>query len=285
MGRDLLREDVLQNPNPQFQSVSVTTNKATSDYHALQLEFKRRLSRGLQALASYTWSHSIDIASNDAVGVFPVNTPASQGDPNMDRGNSDFDVRNSVTGALTYDLPTLSSRLMAKVLLNGWSVDNLFTARSALPVNVLGPTFIVSGTQFQARPNLVPGVPFYLSGTQYPGGRAINKAAFVNPPAGQQGTLRRNALRGLGAWQSDFTVRRQFHLSDRIGLQFRTEIFNIFNHPNFGLPLNNISSALFGQSTQTLAASLGSGGPNGGFNPLYQIGGPRSIQLALKLQF
>ena len=69
------------------------------------------------------------------------------------------------------------------------------------------------------------------------------------------------------------------------GLRFRAEFFNIFNHPNFGNPINNLTSPLFGHSTQMLASFLGSGGANGGFNPLYQIGGPRSIQLALKLQF
>ena len=70
-----------------------------------------------------------------------------------------------------------------------------------------------------------------------------------------------------------------------MGLRFRVEFFNIFNHPNFGNPNNSLTSPLFGRSTQTLANSLGLGGANGGFNPLYQIGGPRSIQLALKLLF
>jgi hypothetical protein len=92
-------------------------------------------------------------------------------------------------------------------------------------------------------------------------------------------------LRGFGAWQADFALQRQFHLTERVGLIFRGEFFNIFNHPNFGSPTNTLTSPLFGRSTQTLASSLGSGGANGGFNPLYQIGGPRSIQLALKLQF
>jgi hypothetical protein len=92
-------------------------------------------------------------------------------------------------------------------------------------------------------------------------------------------------LRGFGAWQADFAVQRQFHFTERVGLRFRSEFFNIFNHPNFVPPNNSLISPLFGHSTQTLASSLGSGGPNGGFNPLYQIGGPRSIQLALKLQF
>jgi hypothetical protein len=83
----------------------------------------------------------------------------------------------------------------------------------------------------------------------------------------------------------DFALRRQFRLRERLSLQARAELFNIFNHPNFGSPINYLSSPLFGQSTQMLGASLGSGGQNGGLNPLYQIGWPRSAQLALKLQF
>ena len=92
-------------------------------------------------------------------------------------------------------------------------------------------------------------------------------------------------LRGFGAWQVDAALQRQFHLTDRLELIFRSEFFNVFNHPNFGSPINTLTSPLFGQSTQMLASFLGSGGANGGFSPLYQIGGPRSIQLALKLQF
>jgi hypothetical protein len=101
---------------------------------------------------------------------------------------------------------------------------------------------------------------------------------------GQQGDFGRNVLRGFGAWQADFAVQRQFHFTERLGLRFRAEFFNIFNHPNFGSPNNTLSSPLFGHSTQMLATSL-AGPANAGFNPLYQIGGPRSIQLALKLQF
>ena len=84
--------------------------------------------------------------------------------------------------------------------------------------------------------------------------------------------------------QVDLTLRRQFKLRDRLSLWARADFFNIFNHPNFGPPTNYLTSPLFGKSTQMLGAWLASGGQNG-LNPLYQIGGPRSIQLALKLQF
>ena len=82
----------------------------------------------------------------------------------------------------------------------------------------------------------------------------------------------------------DLALQRQFHLTEKMGLTFRGEFFNILNHPNFGSPNNTLSSPLFGYSTQMLASSL-AGAENAGFNPLYQIGGPRSTQLALKLLF
>jgi hypothetical protein len=145
-------------------------------------------------------------------------------------------------------------------------------------------TGFLAGAFGIARPNVVPGVPFYLGQPSVPGGKIINAAAFSIPASGQ-GDLGRNALRGFGATQWDMTMRRQFHLSERISLQARVDFFNILNHPNFGSPINFLTSPQFGQSTQMLANYLGSGGQSGGLNPLYQIGGPRSIQLALKLQF
>src|SRR5262249_52294509 len=141
------------------------------------------------------------------------------------------------------------------------------------------------GTALYPRPNVNPGVPLELNGAQYPGGKIFNRAAFATPPAGKQGNFGRNVLRGFGASQADVALQRQFHVTENLRLRFRAEFFNIFNNPNFGNPNNNLTSPLFGRSTQTLANSLGSGGANGGFNPLYQVGGPRSIQLALKLQF
>ena len=134
------------------------------------------------------------------------------------------------------------------------------------------------------RPNVVPTEPFYLYPPGAPGGKIINAAAFSIPASGQ-GDLGRNALRGFGATQWDMTLRRQFKLTERFSLQARGDLFNILNHPNFGSPINYLSSPMFGQSTQTLNTWLGGGGQSGGLNPLYQIGGPRSIQLALKLQF
>jgi hypothetical protein len=91
-------------------------------------------------------------------------------------------------------------------------------------------------------------------------------------------------LRGFGAWQLDLGLERQFHFTEDLRIRFRAEFYNLLNHPNFGSPNDVLTSPLFGQSTQMLGSSLASGN-NGGLNPLYQIGSPRSIQLALKLQF
>lgn len=283
-GRDLLRVVNLLDVNPNFQFVAVTDNSATSDYHALQLKFQRRLSRGLQALASYSWSHSIDIASTDALAT-NLNTPGTIANANIDRGNSDFDIRHSFNVGVTYDLPSLGSQKIVKAIFGGWSLDGFVFARSAPPVNIVGELFFAAGTLLAPRPNVNAGVPLELFGTQFPGGKILNRAAFSAPLAGHQGNFGRNVLRGFGAWQADVALQRQFHLTERVGLRFRAEFFNIFNHPNFGNPTNTLTSPLFGRSTQTLANSLGSGGANGGLNPLYQIGGPRSIQFALKLQF
>src|SRR5580658_8636098 len=283
VGRDLLRHTNLVSPNSTFEFVGVTSNSATSDYQALQLKFERRLSRGLQALASYTWSHSIDNASTDAFANY-INTPGSVANPNIDRGDSDFDIRHAFTAGVTYSLPSPKSTTFARSTLGGWSVDSFIFARTAPPVDVVSGLVFADGIDLYPRPDVVLGAPLVLYGSGYPGGKAFNPAAFTAPPNGQQGDLGRNVLRGFGAWQEDLALQRQFHLTEKVGLRFRGEFFNIFNHPNFGSPNNNLTGPLFGQSTQTLANGL-AGGDNAGFNPLYQIGGPRSVQLALKLLF
>src|SRR4029078_2000313 len=113
IGRDLLRPTNLFNLNPDFQFISLTDNSATSDYHAFQLKFQRRMSHGLQALGSYTLSHSIDSSSTDAFANY-LSTPGALARSNIHRGNSDFDVRHSFTAGLTFGLPAWG---------RGWSLD------------------------------------------------------------------------------------------------------------------------------------------------------------------
>jgi hypothetical protein len=92
-------------------------------------------------------------------------------------------------------------------------------------------------------------------------------------------------LRGFAAWQLDLAVHKDIDAPGPAKLQFRAEFFNALNHANFGNPNGTLNSATFGRATAMLGRSLGSGGLSGGFNPLYQIGGPRSIQLSMKLRF
>ena len=235
-------------------------------------------------MASYTSSHSIDSASTDAYANY-LNTPVSVASANVDRDDSDFDIRHGFTTGLTYDLPPAGSQKALKAVSGGWSLDAFVLSRTAQPVDVDYSTIRADGIALAPRPNLVPGVPLELFGSGYPGGKIFNKAAFLQPPYGGQGDLGRNVLRGFNAAQADIGVHRIFRLTERTGLRFRGEFFNLFNHPNFGAPTNTVNNALFGRSTQTLANGLGAGGANGGFNPLYRTGGPRSIQSALKLQF
>ncbi|MCM3906467.1 MAG: TonB-dependent receptor [Pyrinomonadaceae bacterium] len=279
-GRRQLRSEGFANPNPNFQQVFIVTNDATSDYHALQLQFQRRLTKGFQALAAYTWSHSIDINSNDSF----TNIPSGKIDPRLDRGPSDFDVRHSFGAAVTYDLPTTDLRGLGNKLFRNWSFDTMLIARTAAPVDIFNGRDMGFGF-FNFRPDRIEGVPLYLKDPSAPGSRTINRAAFAIPENPRQGTLGRNALRGFPVSQINLAFRRRLKLNEQLNLQLRAEFINLFNHPNFGDPVGDLSSGLFGQSTSMFGRSLGSGGANGGLSPLYQLGGPRSIQLALKLQF
>ena len=288
IGRRLLQSARVDNPSPEFGFAGVIANAATSDYHSLQLQFKRRLNRGLQALASYNWSHSIDTASAGSTFGNTANV-LLPGAVNSNRGPSDFDIRNAFSLGGTYEVPVPKADRWVSSLIKGWSLQSVLQARSAPPVSVsVSPTITVLGAfEAQQRPDLVPNIPVYLYGSQYPGGKAFNPLAFSIPPAGQQGDLGRNALRGFGAWQWDFSVHRDFPLGEHRLLQFRMEMFNVLNHPNFGSPLSSLAyGPSFGLATQMLGQSLaGNNIGSGAFNPLYQIGGPRSVQFGLKFLF
>jgi hypothetical protein len=285
-GRKLMRQDIYYQPNPNFTGeFDVMRNGADSSYQALQAQFRHRLSHGLQTLLSYTWAHAIDNASSDA---YYLHVPPGNSASDQERGSSDYDIRHTFSSAVSYNIPAPSGGIW-KSILGNWSTDSIVYARTPPPVNVvtgLNPFGgFLSGASSVQRPDVVSGVPLWIADPNVAGGKRINKASFVTPTGPAQGNLGRNTLRGFGATQVDLTLRRQFKLRDRLSLQARADFFNLFNHPNFGLPTNFLTSALFGQATQMLGASLGSGGQNGGLNPLYQIGGPRSAQLALKLLF
>jgi hypothetical protein len=259
--------------NPNFalgNGLLLMTNGGTSSYNSLQVEFQRRLSHGLQALVSYTWSHAIDDLSSNA------NLSAA-----LLRGNADFDVRHNFSAAMIYEVQANYANSFAGAFLKHWAIDLRQTGRSGLPVDIYaGNTILPNGQYVYLRPDLVPGVPIYLSVPTAPGGRVVNINAFA-PPAGVNGNEPRNFVRGFAAWQTDLAIHRDFTLHERLRLQFRAESFNVFNHPNFGSIDNFITDGptLFGLANSTLNNSLG------GLSPLYQMGGPRSLQLALRLFF
>jgi hypothetical protein len=297
VGRNLFTLETFAPPSANLpQGFQSFTNAGSSDYHSLQLLYQRRLSHGLQAMASYAWGHSIDTSSNEAYGV-PNRTVERLSN---ERGNSDFDVRHSFQTAISYNIPTPTHNTLFKWIAGGWGTDLIFRARTAPPINIIDSAVNFSqflpATSINERPNIVPGQPFFLTGaacaaaykvSACPGGMGLNKAAFSAPVSGVQGTMPRNALRGFSWYDPDLTLRRQFPIHESIALQFRADIFNVVNHPSFALAGNslNFANAAFGTSSSMLNNGLFSSGTVAGFNPLYQIGGPRSMQLSLKLVF
>jgi Carboxypeptidase regulatory-like domain/TonB dependent receptor len=292
-GRRLLQTVESAGPSANYGFLALVTNAATSDYDAAQIQFERRLSGGLQALASYTFAHSIDTAS--AGSYQNVSNLLAPGSNSNNRGASDFDIRHAFSAAITYEIPATKSNALSRALLGGWSLQNIIQGRSAPPVDLSDINFFMlnNGVLLNVRPDLISGVPLYLYGRQYPGGKAFNPSAFTDPPSDpnsgnplRQGDVGRNILRGFGALQWDFAAHRDFSLRESVKLQFRAELFNVLNHPNFGQPSGSFGGGGFGVSSETLNQNLnGSNLGSGAFSPLYQIGGPRSIQFALKLFF
>ncbi len=319
LGDDLLRNEILTSDmggNPNFQFLDVTTNNDHSNYNALQMEFKQNLWKHLQILANFTWSHALDNGSGMALPT-PYHTVYS---PSLDYGNSDFDIRNTFTSAISYELPgTRGGNSLLHYVSNGWAFDSLFRSNTAAPLTVTTGIYsyglVWDQNAANQRPNLIPGQSIWIDadsigGLRVPGGKRINPAAFSAPATTfTQGNLARNSVRGFDVWQEDIALRREFPIHEGLNLLFRAEAFNVFNHPLFGdVGINDGRNHLcstyttddvdptkitgctpdvqtFGVSSQSLASSLGGGGADGGFSSLYQIGAPRSLQFAVKLRF
>jgi hypothetical protein len=289
--RRLLATESITNPNLNYSAAELIANRGELSYNALQAQFRRALTRGLQALVSYNWSHSID------TGSFGLYANGNFADVNANRGDSDYDVRHSFSAALTYEIPSLKGNPIARAITSGWSTNNIVQIHSGPPIDITDSNFAGALSQLNAsvlvRPDVVPGQPLYLHGSQYPGGEALNPAAFIDPPVDpvtglptRQGNLGRNSLHALGLTEWDFAVHRDFPLHESVKLQFSAELFNVLNHPNFGLFNSTFQTGntFFGQST-TMQNQLGGQEGWGIQSSLYASGGPRSTQLALKLVF
>jgi hypothetical protein len=276
----------------QYQLLNYSTNGGDSDYNALQAQYRKRIGRSFTAQASYTWSHSLDTASNDLGGGGFAILLGSE------RGSSDFDIRHTFNGSVNWRLPETKIPVL-KWVVDGWSLSGIVTGRTGLPFDVQSLTTSTSssatnknlpgglgGFFSQVRPDYVGGQPIWISDPSAPGGKRLNKNAFSTPSSNKQGDLGRNSIRGFGQYQADLALQRQFSLPHRANLSLRLEAFNALNHPLFADPSRNeganLASANFGVATRMVY----DGGPaGGGLNLSQSAGAPRSVQASVRLRF
>lgn len=263
--------------DPRFGTVTQLNTGANSHYNGLQLTAEKRAGHGLQIQANYSWSHCVDTVSNGGFLPFSAGgiTSPIPGNLQRDRGPCDYDVRQNVSASYVYELPIkLRQRLPARAL-NGWQLSGSAFWHSGVPFSVMSAPYssggngIVngSGPQFAS---LVAGVPIYRHdsspGVTQPGTlQWLNPDAFVStvdpgtgaclggdsPKNCQFGNLGRNALRGPNFTWSDLYLTKWFHLNERIKLRVDAQFFNLFNHPNFGLPVLGYAGIPGKSSTQT----------------------------------
>jgi outer membrane receptor protein involved in Fe transport len=281
----------------QFEST------ATSQYNSLQTNFRIQNFHGLNSTVNYTWGHSIDDASDGLDDVPNTAQPNNSFNTRAERGRSSFDTRHRFSWLFNYEFPKASH---TQWLLNGWAMDGAFSYSSGQPFTV---SYIANFCcdfdgmgEFFGRPDLV-GDPF--AGTHGPG-QFLNLDAFAVPctygggfscAGGQHpGSSPRNAFNGPSYHNFDFSLSKTTPIGDRVKLQFRVDAFNIFNHPNFTNPLlpnffvdftanglNETAGPHFGHGVGFLPLTAT---PDVGIgNPFLGGGGPRNIQLGLKLTF
>ena len=282
----LLRTQMSDTANINKYAV-VTGNLGGSDYDALQLQYRRHVTLGLNATASYVWSHSLDNDSSDAFLLWS----GERASPPGDHASSDFDIRHGFTAAFTYSFPARAAHGFTNRVLSDWEVDAILHARTGFPITILDSEDSAGLSLVNAfRPDWVYGQPLWIADAFAPGGRTLNPRAFTALAAapgepGLQGTLGRNVTAGFGMWQVDLALKREFHLRERLGIELRLDGFNAFNHADFGDPVKFLESPLFGVSTSLLNTELGTGSPGSGLAPALQTGGPRQVQAAIRFHF
>ncbi len=262
--------------DPRFGTVTQLNTGANSHYNGLQTTAEKRVSHGLMIQANYTWSHCIDTVSNGGFLSFAAGGILSPvpGDLGRDRGSCDYDVRQNFTASYVYELPVKIRSVWGRAF-NGWQVSGSVFRHSGLPFSVISAPYTAngngivngSGPQFAS---LVPGVPLYehsaVPGVTQPGTiQWLNPNAFVSsvdpstgacvggdsPARCQFGNLGRNALRGPGFTWSDLSLTKWFALKEHLKLRIDGQFFNLFNHPNFGLPVTGYAGIPGKPSTQT----------------------------------
>jgi hypothetical protein len=228
-----------------------------SSYNALWLTGTKRLSRGFQFNASYTFSKSIDYNSLNSQGVVIQDSFNVRGS----RGLSDFDARHRLVFSGLYELPFRGNQLK-----EGWQLSAIVQSQSGNPVNIVANNATFTGTNNTVRPDVTG--PIEIIGTP---SRWFDITPFV-VPVGRFGNLGRNVVIGPGFNNTDFSVIKRTKLTENQLIEFRWEIFDVFNHANFGQPGRVIPSANFGQITNTRF-------------PTGDSGSSRQMQFALKYKF
>jgi hypothetical protein len=279
-GHDLASSSLYLAPNPRFTgTVRALGNAGHSEYDSLQVQYRRRASQNVLVTAAYTLASAKDDNSDTITAQVPPERGVTD-----EWGPASFDIRHSFTAAVSWT-PRFAEGATLGHIVNGWRFDVFGRARSAVPLTVYtGRDTLGVGSTTVVRPDLVPGQSIWIDDNTAPGGRRLNKDAFVAPLNGRQGTLGRNSIRGFAAGQIDLGISRVLDLSRGLRLELRAEAFNVFNIPQFGNPNTTLSSALFGRSTSTLNI-LPNGGNGDQLNGLYQWGGPRSLELSTTLRF
>jgi hypothetical protein len=267
----------LQPTDPRFGAVTQFSTGANSHYSGLQLSAMKRSGHGLQSQINYTFSRCMDEVSNGGFLQFSAAAILSPlpGDLRRNYGPCDYDVRHNLDAQYVYQLPIKAKSHALSYVLNGWQVSGTFFWHSGLPFSVLSTPYSASGNgivqgsgpQFAS---LVPGVPTYahhpIPGVTQPGTiQWLNPDAFIStvdpsmgaclggdsPQTCQFGTSGRNAFRGPNFFWSDFYLSKIFALTERLKLRIEGQFFNVFNHPNFGLPSNVLGGIPGKPSTQT----------------------------------
>ncbi len=252
----------MQPADPRFGAVNQFSTGASSNYNALQLTAMKRMGHGLQGQMNYTWSHCLDTVSNGGFLQFSAGGILSPlpGELARDYGSCDYDIRHNLTAQYVYQLPIKVQNHWLGYGVNGWQISGTAFWHSGVPFSVLSTPYSAngdgilqgSGPQFAG---VVPGVPLYehhpIPGVTQPGSiQWLNPDAFVStvdpstgacyggnsPQSCQFGDLGRNSLRGPDFFWSDFYLTKWFPITERLKLRFDAQFFNVFNHPNFGLP-------------------------------------------------
>jgi hypothetical protein len=300
--------------DPRFGAVTQFSTGANSHYDGLQLSAMKRLGHGLMGQINYTWSRCMDTVSNGGFLQFSAGGILAPlpGELARDYGPCDYDIRNNLNAQYVYQLPVKVQNRLLGYALNGWQVSGTAFWHSGIPFSVLSTSYSAngngivngSGPQFAS---IVPGVPLYehhpIPGVTQPGSvQWLNPDAFVStvdPSTGacfdgdspancQFGNLGRNALRGPDFAWSDFYLTKSVALSEHVRLRFDTQFFNVFNHPNFGLPSMALAGIPGKPSTQTGFGALtyATSPPTGLLG--VGLGGdstPRMIAFQLRLEY